>query len=120
VIEALLGLMGGDAMKRIKVSVAKLRLAGLAMFSAAILWAVIVARHHDFRAAMERAQELRPSPSQLKQLSETGGMWAGASPPTVTHVFDGPRLLGLVGLSLFVGASLFGLARTIYHRFGRH
>jgi hypothetical protein len=107
-------------MKRIKVSVAKLRLAGLAMFSAAILWVFIVARRHDFRAAMERAQELGPSPSQLRQLSETGGVWVVVSPPTVTHVFDGPRLLGLVGLSLLVGPSLFGLARTIYRRFGRH
>jgi len=69
---------------------------------------------------MERAQELGPSPSQLKQLSETGGVLFAASQPTVTHVFDGPRLRGLIGLSLFVGASLFGLARTIYRRFGRH
>jgi hypothetical protein len=120
VIEALLGLMGADAMKRIKVSVAKLALVGLAMFSAAIVWAVILARHHDFRTAMEGAQELGPSPSQLKQLSDTGGAWIVSSPPIVTHLFDRPWLLGLVGLSLFVGASLFGLARTIHRRFGRH
>ena len=104
-------------MKRIKVSVAELASAGLVMFLAAFVWAGILARHHDFRTAMEGAQELGPSPSQVKQLSETGGVWEVVTPLPVTHVFDGPRLLGLVGLSLFVGAYLFGLARTIHRRF---
>jgi hypothetical protein len=93
-------------MKRVKLGALKIALIGLGCFLAAGLWTAVRVRL-ALAAQLKEMQKLMPA---------SGGSFDTNSAWSTVPLFDPALLLGIAGLALFVGGSLYHVTKIISRR----